>query len=164
MKRFAIQKRSLILLLLEDIVDWALFTVSKTCFIKANLGETLSSRTPILFSSNLPVTWCKSARLVHCWVSDQGYLVGIETQHRYPTVICSVSVAPNRRSVKLLHKHRIHSLKVLYPVPAGTIKTFGRWTHKVSLLSKCPNHFPTNAKSFSFSLTQKSLSGSSANV
>ena len=32
-----------------------LFTINTTCFIKTNLGETLSSRTPKLFSSNLPV-------------------------------------------------------------------------------------------------------------
>ena len=34
--------------------DGALFTLSTTCFIKANLGYTLSSRTRILFFSSLP--------------------------------------------------------------------------------------------------------------
>ena len=34
---FAIQKRLLILLLLEDIVDWVLFTKRTVCFIKGNL-------------------------------------------------------------------------------------------------------------------------------
>ena len=36
--------------------------------------------------------------------------------------------------------------------------------HKVSVLSKCSNHFRTNAKNFSFSLAQKSLSGFFANA
>ena len=53
------------MLLLERIVDWVLFTLSTTCFIKAHLGETLNSTTRTLFSSNLSVTWCKSVRLVH---------------------------------------------------------------------------------------------------
>ena len=85
-KRFAIQKHLLILLLPADIVDWVLFTLSTTCFIKANLGETLSSRTPTLFFSSLPVMWCQSGRLVHNWDSDQSWLTGIETQHLFPTI------------------------------------------------------------------------------
>ena len=36
------------------------------------LAETLTSRTRITFSSNLPVMWCKSLRLMHNWGSDQG--------------------------------------------------------------------------------------------
>ena len=43
----------------------------KTRFIKANLGETLSLKTRTLFFSNLPLTWRKSAGLVHSWVSYQ---------------------------------------------------------------------------------------------
>ena len=73
--------------MLEDILDWVLFTSSTTCFIKADLVETLSSRTRILFTSNVPVMWCKSARLVHNWDSDQSWLIGIETQHLFPSVI-----------------------------------------------------------------------------
>ena len=65
LKRFAIQKRLLILLLLADIVDWILFTLNTTSFIKANLGETLSSRTHKVFFSSLPVMPCKSVLLVH---------------------------------------------------------------------------------------------------
>ena len=33
-------------------------------------------------------------------------------------------VATHRRSITLLYKHRIHSLKVLYPRPAETVETF----------------------------------------
>ena len=54
-KRLAIQSRSLSLLLLKDIVDWVLITLSTTCFLKANLGDTSSSRTRTWFSSKLPV-------------------------------------------------------------------------------------------------------------
>ena len=70
-KKFAIGKRLLILLMVEDVVDWVLFTLSRNCFIKANLGDTLSSRTRSLFSSILTVKWCNSTGLVHSWVWDQ---------------------------------------------------------------------------------------------
>ena len=48
-----------------------IFTLSLTCFIKASLGKTLNSKTRTLFLSKLHVRWCKSARLVHGWASDQ---------------------------------------------------------------------------------------------
>ena len=51
-----------------------------------------------------------------------------------------------------------------YPGPVETVKIFGRWTHKICFLSTCFNHFPTNAKVFSFSLAQDSLSGFFANA
>ena len=73
-------------------------------------------------------------------------------------------VATHRRSITLLYKHRIHSLKILYPGAAEKVESFGRSTHKISLLSQCSNHFPTNAKVFSFSLAQKTLSGFFANA
>ena len=73
-------------------------------------------------------------------------------------------VVTNRRSSTLLYKHRIYSLKVLNPGPAEIVKSFGRLTQKISLLSRCSSHFPTNAKVFSFSPAQKILSGSCANV
>ena len=76
------------MLLLDKTVDWVLSTSSTTCSIKANLGEVFSSETRILFFSNLPVTWCKSLRLVHSQVLDQSWLIGIGRQHLYPTVIC----------------------------------------------------------------------------
>ena len=73
-------------------------------------------------------------------------------------------VDTRRRSITLLYKHRIQSLKTIYPGPAETVKNFGRCTHKISLFSKCSNHFPTNAKIFSFNLDQKNLSCFSANA
>ena len=85
MKRFAIQMRLLSFLLLEAMVDWALLTTSTIYFITMNLGETLSSKTRTLFSSNFPVTWCKSARIVNSWDSDQNYLTGIETHWQIST-------------------------------------------------------------------------------
>ena len=87
MKRFAIQMHLLVMLLVADIVDWLQFTLSTTCFIEANLGEMLSSRTRTLFFSSLPVMWFKSVRLVHNWNSDQSLLTGIGTQHLFPTVV-----------------------------------------------------------------------------
>ena len=54
MKRFAIQKHLLTLLLLADIVDWVLFTLSTIFLIKANLGESLNSRTRTMFFFNSP--------------------------------------------------------------------------------------------------------------
>ena len=155
MKICAFEKRLFILLLLEDIVDWALCTKTTICFIKANLGETLNSKTRTLFSSNLSAMWCKSARLVHNWDSYHSYLTAIQTQHLFFMDIYWLFCRPNRRSITLLHKQQIGSFEVLYPGPAETIKISGRWTDKTSLLSKCSNHFPTNAKIFSFSFAQK---------
>ena len=53
-----------------NIVDWVIFTLGTISFIEAALGETLSSKTRNFFSSKPAVMWCKSARLVHSWVSD----------------------------------------------------------------------------------------------
>ena len=64
-------------------------------------------------------------------------------------------VATNRQSITLIYKHRIHSLKILYPRPSETVKKFGRWTQKTSLFSKCSNHFPTIGEAFSLSLAQR---------
>ena len=72
-------------------------------------------------------------------------------------------VATHRRSIMLLYKHRIHSLKILYPGPAETVKKFRRWTYKISLLSRCSNRFPAISKIFSFSLAQTSLTRFFAN-
>ena len=87
MKSFAIQKRLLMLLLLQDIVDWALVTLSTTFFVKANVDEMLSSKTRTLFRSNVPMTWWKTVRLVHSCFSDQSSLIGIGTQRRFATAI-----------------------------------------------------------------------------
>ena len=87
MQKLAIEKHLLILLLLVDIADWVLFTLSTTCFIKTNLVGTLSSKTCTLFFSSLAVMSCKSVRLLHNWDSDQSCLTGIETQPLFPTVI-----------------------------------------------------------------------------
>ena len=87
-KKFAIQRCHLILLPLEDIVDWVILTLFTSCFINAVFGETLSSRTRTSFFLNLPVMWCKSTHLVHSWAFDQKELFGFEAQHVYPAVIC----------------------------------------------------------------------------
>ena len=64
----------------------------------------------------------------------------------------------------LLHKQWICFVKILYPRSFKAFKDFGRWTHKISLLSKCSNRFSANAKVTFSSLTQKSLSGFYANA
>ena len=145
------------LLLLADIVDWILFTLSTTCFIKGNLGETLSSRTRILLFSRLP-----------CFDANQYAQCRIGTQIRASLLgsrcnICSLRsfthwiIATNRRSITLLYKHRIHPFQNFCHGPAETMKTFGRGKHKISLISKCSNHFPTKSKFFPVSLARKSL-------
>ena len=93
MKRLAIQKRLLIWLLHEDIVDWLQINFSATFLIEATLGEKLSSRTRTLFSSKLTVMWRKTVSLVCDWDSDQSLLTGTETelQHLFSTVICSLT-------------------------------------------------------------------------
>ena len=53
-------------------------------------------------------------------------------------------VTTNRRTISLSYKHRILSLKILNPGRAETSKVFQQWTHKMSLLSNCSNHLPTN--------------------
>ena len=45
--------------------------IKRNLFHQSTLGETLSSRTRILFSSSLPMMWCKSLRLVDNWDSIQ---------------------------------------------------------------------------------------------
>ena len=49
MKIFATLNRLLKLLLLENIVDRVLFPLSTNCFIRAHLGETLTSSTRFVF-------------------------------------------------------------------------------------------------------------------
>ena len=66
-------------------------------------------------------------------------------------------VVTNRRSITFLYEHRIISLKALYTGPIETVKTFRRWTHEISLLSKFSIKFPTNSKVVSSSLAQKSF-------
>ena len=140
------------------------FTLSTICFIRANLGEMLSSRTRTLFFSSLFVKWCKSVRLVNKWDSDQSWLIGIETLHLLFTTIFWLICR---------HEQTIDYFILQRPVPFSrsfisrtdcNSQSSGQWTHKIFLFSKCSNHFPTNAKVFSFSLAQKSLSGACANV
>ena len=86
--RSVLWKHLLIFLLLDETVERVLFTLGTTFFIKAHSGETLSSRTGTLFSSNLPVTRCKTARLEQSWVLDHSLLIGMKTHRLCPTVIC----------------------------------------------------------------------------
>ena len=146
-KKFAIQKLLLILLLLADIVNLVLITLSTTCFIKARLGETLSSRTRTLFFSSLPVMWCKSVRWVHKWDTDKSKLTGIEAQYLFPTVIYWLNCRHAQTIDYVIVQTPDSFPQNLHPGPAQTVKIFERWTYKVSLLSNGFNHFPANGKS-----------------
>ena len=158
-KKVEIQKHLPIWLLLEDIVDWVLFTLSTTCFIKANLGETLSSKARISFSSNLPVTWWRSARSVHSWASARAsWLVSrrnVCTQRPF----VDWPVASNRLSTTLLLKHRIHYFNVSYTGPAETTKIFGQWIHKFLCCQSVPVIFPQMQKSFVSVLSKRVYEG-----
>ena len=112
------------------MVEWTLFTLSAACFINANLGETLSSRTRTLFSSNFPVLWFKPVRLVHHWDLDQSYLIGTKTQHLFHTVIYWLIVVTNGKSIRSLHKYWFHSFKNSCPWTFQAFKVFRRWTQK----------------------------------
>ena len=50
--------------------ELSIFTISTAWYIKANLGEKLCTKI-LTFSSNLPVIYCKSLRLVNNWRWDQ---------------------------------------------------------------------------------------------
>ena len=109
--------------------------------------------------------WCDASQYAKCTIGTRIRASWLLSRSN----ICSLRsftdwlVATLRRSITLLYKHRIHSLKFSYLGPAETVKNCGRWTNKVSLHSKCFYRFPTNAKNFSLSLAQNSLCGFFAN-
>ena len=158
----AVQKRLLILLLLEDIVDWVLLTLSITCPVKANLVEMLNSRTPIFCFSILPVMWCKTARLLHSWVADQASWLLLRRNVCTLRSIVDWLVATDRRKNRLLHKHWFHSSTILCPWTQKAFKSlydehknlfflhaFQSFSHKFKnhFLQCCPkefNWFPCN--------------------
>ena len=154
-QRFAYLKRLLILLLLEDIVDWVLFNLSTTCLIKTSLGETLSSKARTLFFSIFSLLWCEilssgttGSRIKTNWLVSRP---NICSQRSFIPWL----VATNRRSNTLLYNHRIHSLKIFYRGPAESIKTFGWWLQKSFLPSNTSNFFVTIAKPFPSVLSKK---------
>ena len=155
MKKIVHQKHFSILQLLEDTVDWVQFTLSTTCFTKANLGETLSSKTRTMFFPTLAVTWCKSARLLRNCVSNQCWLIDIQRQRRNSTVIFWLTLNQTRQSVTLVYKHQIHSLKAFCPRPAETFRTFGQWTHKSLYSQSVPIIIPQKQKHFPWVLPEK---------
>ena len=56
------------------------------------------------------------------------------------------SFATNRRSITFTYNHWVHSLENFYPGQIEPFKSYGRWEHEVSLLSRCSNHFPAKAR------------------
>ena len=122
------------LLLLEDTVAWVLFTLTTICFTKANLGETLSSRSRTVLSPNVPLTWCKSSYLAHSWTLNQSQLTGIDRNVCNLPSFVDWLVASNSWLITLMYKHRKDYFKVLYPRPAEKFKTSGQWTNKIATL------------------------------
>ena len=145
------------MLLLEDTVDLVLFTLSTICFIKANLGKTLSSNTRIFLSSDLPVTWCRSARLVHSWAWNQSYLIDIEMSRWYTTVIRWLTCRPEQtiNCVILLFPDPFpqcfiywnswinENLRTMNPKTLSTVQMFQSFSHKGKspFLQSCPKEF-----------------------
>ena len=76
------------------------------------------------------------------------------TSSPYVHLLIDLLPRTDNRSRYLTNAGSIPS-KFLNPGPAESVKTFRRWTRKISPLSKCSNHFPTNAKVVCFSLAQK---------
>ena len=155
MKRLVFQNHLLNLLPLEDTVHWVLFTLSTTYFNQGNLCDTLSSKTRTLITANLPVTWCKSARLIHIWVSDESFWIGTGPQRLCHTVIVFLTC---------------HGEQTIGYVSAQTLDPFLQknlflnawtiwrlWTIETQLffMSKCSNQFRRGAKVLSFSVVQK---------
>ena len=69
-KRCAMRKSLLIMLLLQDIVDWVLFTLSTTCFIKTILSETLTIQNTRIVLFQLPgvVMQVNNFRRIGNWI------------------------------------------------------------------------------------------------
>ena len=147
MERLAVQKRLLILLRLEDFVDWVLLTLSTICFIEEYLGERLRSRTRKLLSSNLAVPWCKSAHLVHSWASNQSYSRFVLRRN----VICWLTCLLEHDQLRYCTNTGSFSSKFYIPDGQKQSNPLNN-EHSKSLFSKSFNHFPISAKAFSFSL------------
>ena len=113
-KKVATQNHLLMLILLEDILDWKLFTLSKTCFVKTILGKTLSTRNSKQFSFNTPR--CDASQYVFCWDQRIGTVIraigtGIRAIQPVPRCVkCSLQsfidwlMAANIQSLTLLYK------------------------------------------------------------
>ena len=149
------------MLLLENIVDWQLFTINTTRFIKGNLGGTLSSRT--LFSSILPVLWCKSARLVHI-----GSRIGarwLASSRNVCTLRSYVDWLVPTTDDRLLHWTNTGSIPLRLYVP-DCLKHSKSWDdkHTNCPLSNYSNLFPTSAKFISFGVVGNGLSSFCANA
>ena len=163
-KRYAIQKQFLILQLLEDIVDWALFTLSTICFIKANLGHRLSSKTRIMLSSNLSLKWCKSVHLVHSWVSDQRKLIRIHTKHLYHTVICWLTCHHEQSIDYVIAPTTDPFLQIFISRTDRNSQIFCTMNTQKLSTPQVFQSFSHKCESFSCSLAHKFLSGPSAYV
>ena len=163
-KRFATQKPLLTLPPLGDIEVWAQSTLNTTFS-----PEQTRKRRWVTKHSHCSLQ-------VSLWYNASNYpqhTVGSWFRASWLVLRCNVCsfwsfvdwfVTADRRQITLLHKQWFCSVNILHSRTFKESKDFGRWTHKISLLSKCSNRFPANANVTSFSLAQKSLSVFSANA
>ena len=160
MGKFVTQKFLLILLLIEDIANWVLFTLSKTCYIQANLSEKFNFREDEhCFPQISP--WFDASQYAKSTIGTQagaGWM--ISRRHNWSL----------RSFIDWLVATII--LQTPDPFPKSFISRTG-WNNQmyrtmntknlsILLLSTCSGQFSTKAKIFSVNLVQKSFSGSSA--
>ena len=125
------------MLLLEEIVDCVIFTLSIICFIIQNKAATLSSITRILFSSGLFVMSCKSVHLVQKSGSYQSYSTGIGMQRLFCTVIYLLICRHEQTFDFFIVKTKDLFSPLFYARMAHTFKVIGRRPHKIFLGANC---------------------------
>ena len=91
---------------------------------------------------------CKSLYWVHSWGSNHSSLIGIETQHLFATVNYWLTCR-QEQTIAYVFVQPLHPFHQIFkPWQIATLTFFGRWTHKMSLLSMCSNLFPQKHKTF----------------
>ena len=155
MKRFAVQKGLLILLLLEDIVDWVLFTLGTSCIYQSRLGQVVELQNThiVFFKSPCDVMQVRtlSAQLIlrsapvdWCWDA---------TSVAYGHLLTDLS---SRAYDRLHYCTNTGSIQSFFcPWTLEAFKDYGWWTHNIAILSKCSNHFRKSAKVFAFCVYPK---------
>ena len=145
MRRLANEKRLLILPLLEDIVDWALFILAQL-FSLSKLGRDVElQNTHIIFFESPHDVMQVSSLSAPLGLGSQlvdWYWIATSVPYR----LLLIDLSP--RTDEGLYNHRIHFLKIFYPWLTETLKFLGRWKHKNSILSTWFHYFPTNANFF----------------
>ena len=85
MKRFAIRKHMLTMLLLANIVDWVY--IKHNLFLQSKHGWNVELQNTHILLFKSPRDVMQVSTLKANWDSDESLLTGTETQHLFPTVI-----------------------------------------------------------------------------